>query len=64
MADKEYGLIKLPKPVIYRLKSKAHPGQTYAGVIIELLDLADKVEGKPTVSKPVSDKPDEIIKNW
>ena len=39
-------------------------GDTHDSALVELLDLANKVEGKPTVSKPVSDKPDEIIKNW
>lgn len=58
-------------PVWERLRNRQRPGQSIPGVITELLDLADKVEGKTQTSipagKPVSetpDKPENIVEKW
>ncbi len=46
--------------VYNRLRAKAHYGQSMSGVIQELLDLADQVEGNikkeaPTAPQPITD---------
>ena len=69
MARNPNKMICVPLPIHTRLKEHAHYGQTLSGVIQELLDIADRVEGKPPVSlsqpkansiiqpTPVIDKP-------
>jgi hypothetical protein len=34
--------VKLPKPLIERLKERKHPGQSLSGIIEELLDEAER----------------------
>jgi predicted CopG family antitoxin len=36
-------VIKLSKPIIDRLKSRKHPGQSFSGVIEELLDQCERI---------------------
>ena len=50
MARNPNKMICVPLPIHTRLKEHAHYGQTLSGVIQELLDIADMVEGKPPVS--------------
>ena len=44
----------------YRVKKKAHPGQSLGGVIKELLDMADQLEGKSPEPFPDSDKQSQV----
>ncbi len=37
-------VIKVPKSLLDRLKNRKHPGQSFAGVIEELLDELEKKE--------------------
>ena len=47
-------VVKIPDDLIIRIKSRKRPHQAIAGVIQELLDLADKVEGKTTDPKTLA----------
>lgn len=70
--------LKITEETRTRLTKRMKYGDTYDSAIIELLDLADKVEGKPPpkvipeqlkpeTSKPVvesRDKPENIVEKW
>lgn len=49
MEKEKVGVIRLPESLVERLRTHRRPHQAIAGVIEELLDMSDKLEG---ISKP------------
>jgi hypothetical protein len=40
----EAQIIKLPKPILEKLRARKHPGQSFAGVIEEMLNELDTLQ--------------------